>query len=86
MNAYIVDGQNIRMIQLTGRTCFLLEAMNTVRIRCECFGNQLDGDFALEARIGCAIDLAHAAGAEPADDLIGTDTGPGRNGHGTARS
>ena len=34
-------------------------------------------DLAPEPRIARAIDLAHAARTEPADDLIGTDAGAG---------
>ena len=61
------------MIELPGRARLLLEAMHAARIRRERLRDQLDRDVAPEPWIARAVDLAHAAGAEPADDLVGTD-------------
>ena len=36
------------------------------------------GDVALQPRVACAIDLAHAAGTDGSDDLVCTDAGVGR--------
>ena len=70
------------MVDLTGGARFLLEAMQPARVGGERFGDQLDRDVAPEPRIARAVDLAHAAGANPADDLVRTDARPGRDGMG----
>ena len=80
VDADVVDGQDVRVIELPGGARLLLEAMQPARIRRERLGDQLDRDVAPETRIARAVDLAHAAGAEPADDLVGTDRGAGRDG------
>ena len=84
-DADVVDGQDVRVIQLPGGARLLLEAMHAARIGRERLGDQLDRDVAPEAWIARAVDLAHAAGAEPADDLIRTDAGTGRDVMGTPR-
>ena len=78
VGADIVDRQDVRVIELPGGARLLLEAMQPARVRRERLGDQLDRDLAPEPWIARAVDLAHAAGAEPADDLIGTDAGAGR--------
>ena len=47
-------------------------------------GQHLDGHFAPEAGILCAIDLPHAAGAKKVDDLIRSESRPGHKSHGHA--
>ena len=44
-------------------------------------GQDLQRDIAIELRVMRAPDLAHAAFAEQARHLIGTDTGAGADGH-----
>jgi hypothetical protein len=53
------------MIQRCYRARFALKAF------VEAFGGKLDGNFAAESRIDSAVDLAHAARAEIAEDLVG---------------
>ena len=45
----------------------------------------LDRDVALELRVARAIDLAHAAGAEGGEDLVGPETSTGTEGHEVGR-
>ena len=40
-------------------------------------GQDLDRDVAVEARVARAVDLAHAAGAEGGEDLVGAEAGSG---------
>ena len=79
VDADVVDGQDVRVIELPGGARLLLEAMHPAGIGRERLGDQLDRDLAPQARIARAIDLAHAAGAKPADDLVRTDAGTGRD-------
>ena len=81
VRAHVVDRQDIGMIQLTGRARLLLEAMQPARILRERLGDQLDRHLAPEPWIPRAVDLAHAAGTKPSDDLIRTDAGTGRECH-----
>ncbi len=80
MRADVVDGQDVRVIELPGGARLLLEAMQPAAIGREASRDQLDRDVAAEAWIARAVDLAHAAGAEPAEHFIRTDEGPGGNG------
>ena len=82
VRADVVDGEDVRVVELAGRARFLLESSQPAAIGCVRVEDQFDRDVASEAWIARAIHLAHAAGAEPADDLIGTDAGPNRNRHG----
>ena len=70
-DARVVDGKDIRMIELAGRARFLLEAMHAAGIRRERLRDQLDRHVAPETRITRAVHIAHPAGAEPAGDLYG---------------
>ena len=47
-----------------------LQAGDAIGILCECGGQDLDRDVALQARVAGAIDLAHAAGAEHRFDFV----------------
>jgi hypothetical protein len=42
------------------------------------WGQDLDGDLALQLRVGRAIDLAHPTSADLRGDLIRPETGTGR--------
>ena len=48
------------------------ETALAVAIEAECGWQDLDGDLAAKARIARAIDLAHAAGPDEADDFVWT--------------
>ena len=56
---------------------FPVEARAELRIGGECLWKHLDGDGAIQARVGRAIDLAHAAGANQVGDAVRTQLGTG---------
>jgi hypothetical protein len=78
----VVDGENIRMVERSGRTGFLLEAMETFRIGGERRWQDFDRHVAPEARVARAVDFAHAAASKRGDDLISAETNAGRERHG----
>ena len=49
-------------------------------------GQHLDGHGAIEAAVGGFVDLAHAAGPDQGDDLIGSESGAGGECHGSGSS
>ena len=59
-----------------------LEPGDADRDRREGIGEDLDGDVALQPGVAGAVDLAHAAGADRAGDLVRTQAGAGAQGHG----
>ena len=61
---------NVRMIQRRQRLRFAREAHHAVGIGREEVGEDLDRDLTIEPRVTCAVNLAHASGAERADDLV----------------
>ena len=70
VRADVVNGQDVRMIERRGRARFLLEAAQPVSVFGERGGQNLDCDFAVEARVTRAVDFAHPARAELGDDTI----------------
>ena len=70
------------MIELPGGARLLLEPMHPAGIGRQRLGDQLDRHVATETRIARAVDVAHAAGAQPADDLVRTDPRAGRDARG----
>jgi hypothetical protein len=77
VDAGVVDGEDVGMVQLSGGAPFLLEAMHAARVRRGEPRDQLDRDVAAEARVACAVNVAHATGADPPGDLVGADCGAG---------
>ena len=79
--ADIVHCQHVGMIESAGRAGFVLEPAHA-RIVCrEVLGNHLDRDVASEARVTGPIDLAHAAGTDPFNDLERADPDAAGEGH-----
>ena len=64
---------DVRMIQRGQRLRFALEAREPLGIGDEQLGQDLDRDVAIELRVARAIHLAHAAGAERGEDLVGAE-------------
>ena len=60
-----VDGRDVRMIQRSKDFCFALEPRHSFCVSRERFGQDLDGDIAIEPRVARPIHFAHPAGAEP---------------------
>src|SRR5206468_11928444 len=76
-----VNCGNVRMIQRRERFRLTLKTRQTVRIISAVLGKNLDRDIALQPRVARAIHLAHPAGADGGDDLIGSEAGTGTQGH-----
>jgi hypothetical protein len=70
------------MVQRGRGSRFLLEALQPITVARERRRQNLDGDVAVEARIAGAIHLAHSAGADGVEDLIGSDARTGTQRHG----
>ena len=83
VRAHVVDGEHVRVIERAYGLRFLLEAAQALRVgRCR-LGEDLDGDFSPEPRVPGAVDLAHAAGPERPADLVGAETIPRLQRHGS---
>jgi hypothetical protein len=67
----------MRVIQRSEDLRFALKAREPCAIGSEVGRKNLDRDLPLQPRVGCTIDLAHAAGAERAGDLVRTETRSG---------
>ena len=72
-----VDRGNVRMIERGQHLRLAPEACEAIAIERERVGDDLQRDVAIQLGIARAIHLAHPAGAESGDDLVGTETGAG---------
>ena len=68
-----VDDGNVWMIERCQDDGFPLQTGDSIGIEGECRRQHLDRNVALESGVSSAIDLAHAAGAYPRRDSIGTE-------------
>ena len=73
-----VDLGDVGVTQGGERLGFAFEARQPLRVCGEEFGEDLDGDVAIEPRVARAIDLAHTTGAKGRDNGVRTKAGPGR--------
>ena len=73
-----VDGGDVRVVQRGEETGLALEPRQPLRVRREDDRQDLDRDIASESGIAAAIDLTHAADAQPRDDLIRAEALPDR--------
>jgi hypothetical protein len=71
-HAGVEDREDVRVRQRGDDPGFLLEARDALLILDERVRQDLDGDVAIEPCVAGTIDLAHAAGPEPADDVVAT--------------
>jgi hypothetical protein len=76
-----VDREDVRMIQSSRCTRFLLETPQPIRICAVRHRQDFDRDLATELRIARAIHLAHAARAECGDDLVRAEASTGTKEH-----
>jgi hypothetical protein len=60
----VVNGDDAGVVQCRRCSCFVLEPPDGARVGERFDTENLDGDLAAELQIPCAIDPAHAAGAE----------------------
>ena len=82
----VVERADVRMIERGDALRFALEARPELGIGREGGRQHLDGDGALEAGVAGLVDLAHAAGADGADDLVRSEARAGGQGHGEGAS
>ena len=71
----------MRMVQAGDRLRLALEPPLQIGVRGDMLGEDLDGDRAIEARVMRFVDLAHPAGANGGDDLVGAEARTGADGH-----
>ena len=72
---------DVRMVERRDGPRLALEAGAHLGVGRQVLGQHLDRDVAPEARVARAVHLAHAAGAERGDDLVGSEPGPGGQCH-----
>jgi hypothetical protein len=77
-----VDAPDVRVVERREQLGFAAEARRAHRVVREGVRQDLERDFAAELRVAGAVDDAHAAGAERADDLVRAESGAGRESHG----
>ena len=68
-----VERGDARMIERAEELRFAREPRQAVRIASEARRQHLQGDVALQFRVAGPVDLAHGAGAEHGDNLVGAD-------------
>ena len=74
--------RDIGMAERGQRLCFALQPGQPIGIVEEGRGERFNGHVAVQARVAGAVDLAHASGAERADDLVGAEACSSGEGHG----
>ena len=74
-----VDRSDVRVVDRGEQPRLTLEPRALLRCREELLGKDLDRHVPAQARVVGAVDLAHPAGAERREDLIGTECRPGGN-------
>ena len=75
LGADVEDGQDVRVIERRGGARLHFETAKAIRIRDELARQHLHRDVAPEPRVVAFVDLTHPAGAQQADDFIGSDAG-----------
>src|SRR5262249_1402485 len=77
----VVNRRDIRVIEDARGARLLLEALQAVRLLRVRRRQDLDRDFAAEARILRAVDLSHAARAQRRSNLVWSEPGAGGESH-----
>ena len=71
----VVDRDDVRVLQRPGRLCLAKEPRAQVLVARDGVAHHFDRDRAVEHRVDAAIDDAHRAFADLADDLVFADLG-----------
>ncbi len=79
--AEIVQREDVRMGEPRDRARLALEPRQRRRVSSDFLRQHLDGHLAPEPRVPRPVDLPHSARTEGREDLVGTEPGPGRQGH-----
>jgi len=66
-----VEGGDAGVVEGGEDAGLLPQAGEALGLEGELVGKRLEGDLAVQLRIAGAVDLAHASGSEPGDDLVG---------------
>jgi hypothetical protein len=77
----VVDAEDVRVGERGDRFRLALEALEGRGVAGELLREELDRHFASQAWIPRAVDLAHAAGTERSEDLVGSEARAGFEGH-----
>ena len=77
MLAHIVQGADVRMLEGGHRARFTIETVAELPVGGNRCSQNFDGDSAVEARIGRALDFAHSAAAERALDFVRAEANAG---------
>ena len=80
-DAGVVDRADVGVIQRRCRPRFAHQPLTRCLVGGAPGRQHLDGEVASQPRVAGTIDLAHAAGAEQADDLVGTEHRSGFEAH-----
>ncbi len=67
---HVVEGADVRMVQLRDRLGLTLEPRFALRTRGEMLEKNLDRHCPVEARVRGFIDLAHTAGSNGSEDFV----------------
>ena len=78
---YIVNSNNVGVIERRGGAGLLFEAPQTISIRGQIFRKYLDRDVSPELGVACPIDFAHATGSDGVEDFVRTELRAGGDGH-----
>ena len=77
----VVEGTNVRMVECGHGAGFALEALATLRIRCNVREQDFDRDIATKASVSCSIDFSHSTRPNEREDLVRAETGARRKRH-----
>jgi hypothetical protein len=76
-----VDGRDVGMVECGEYFGFALEAGAALGVPEKRVGQNFDGGQAAQVGVAHTIDLAHGAGAQEVEDLVGSDAVAGGEGH-----
>jgi hypothetical protein len=77
----IMNGHDVGVVECRDRLCFLLEAMQPVRIARELGGQHFDSNVAVEPRVPRTVDFAHPPCASRRDHFVWSKFGTGVESH-----
>ena len=70
LDAEVVDGEDVRVVELGHRLGLALEAGEPLRVLRHLLGQHLDGHIPLEPLVLSPVHHAHSAGADLLDDAV----------------
>ena len=76
-----VDRRDVRVVERRQHLGLALEARQAIGVEHERVGQDLQRDVALQRRVAAPVHLAHAAGADHRQDVVGAEAAAGREGH-----